>query len=249
MGRRQCLREGSFSGIGQHLRATIGLAILLMGLGNGLSAILQRLGDEATGILLPVKLALLVALLWVTLRLGLSLWDVGLKDRRWLQNLSVGIGGGLLMILPVAVYFLFPVGVPGGEIAYEEAEERDVAHFLVWALLYQPLGTSLFEEALFRGALQALALKAMSPRKGIALVALTFGAWHLVVNYHTVKQTSVGEEPVLFLLAQIGAFLGLIVGSLVLSYLRLRTGSLAAPIGFHWAVVVTMQGTLTFIVK
>ena len=38
--------------------------------------------------------------------------------------------------------------------------------------------------------------------------------------------------------------LGLMLGSLVLSWLRLRSGGLAAPIGFHWATVVAMQSTL-----
>jgi membrane protease YdiL (CAAX protease family) len=111
-------------------------------------------------------------------------------------------------------------------------------------LVRQPLATSLFEELLFRGILQALAIRSWGVVRGVAWVSLAFALWHLVVNYRTIRATAVGHVPALFWLAQLAALIGVAAGSLVLSILRLRTGGLSAPVGFHWAVVVTMRGAL-----
>jgi membrane protease YdiL (CAAX protease family) len=215
---------------------------LLLAYGNAVSAVSGDTSSEWAFIVL--SLLLMALTLFGARRGGLSWRELGLADPAWGRHLLLGVAVGGLVILPVLAYFLAPVGVPGGEIGYDQAEGATVGSLLLWALLRQPLGVSLFEEAMFRGVMQALAVRAWGAWRGVGFVAAAFALWHLVVNYRTVQQTNVAQEPLLAAGAQLVSLLGLAVGSLVLSWLRLRTGGLAAPIGFHWATVVAMQSTL-----
>ncbi len=223
----------------------LAFGLALATLGNVISALPERVRDEGDWALMGVKLVLLaLALLWAVGWAHLGLRDIGFGEEGWWRHALLGVGVGAAVIAPVAAYLLFPLGLPGGEVGYEEVEELGVGSFLLWALVRQPLATSLFEETMFRGILQALAIRAWGPMAGVGWVAVSFALWHLVINYQTIQETAVGDDFPLFVLAQLAALAGVTAGSLMLSLLRLRTGGLAAPIGFHWAVVVAMQGAL-----
>ncbi|HXG41512.1 MAG TPA: CPBP family intramembrane glutamic endopeptidase [Dehalococcoidia bacterium] len=216
---------------------------LLLAYGNAVSAVSGDTSSEWAFIGLGLALMAL-ALVWARRAAGLSWQQMGLADPAWPRHLALGAAVGGLVILPVLLYFLVPVGVPGGEIGYDEAERATVGSLLLWALVRQPLGVSIFEEVMFRGLMQGLAVQAWGTRGGVGFVAVAFALWHLVVNYRTVQETNLAQEPALAAVAQVVSLAGLMVGSLVLSWLRLRSGGLAAPIGFHWATVVAMQSTL-----
>ncbi len=223
----------------------VAMGLALVVLGNAISALPGgAMGNEGWA-LVGVKLALLgLALAWARKVAGLGLRDIGLGERGWWRHGLLGIGVGGLMAAPMAAYLLFPVGIPGGQVGYQGEESKGFGSFLLWALVRQPLATSLFEELLFRGILQALAIRAWGAVRGVAWVALAFAFWHLVINYRTIRATAVGDVPALFWPAQLVALIGVAMGSIVLSALRLRTGGLSAPIGFHWAVVIAMRGAL-----
>ncbi len=220
----------------------LAFTVLLLAYGNAVSAVSGDTSGEWAFIGASLSL-MAVALAWAHRR-GLSWREVGLADPAWPRHLLLGVAVGGLVILPVVAYFAAPVGVPGGEIGYAEAERATLGSLLLWALVRQPLGVSLFEETMFRGLMQALAVRAWGLWRGVGFVAAAFALWHLVVNYRTVQETNIAREPVLAALAQVASLVGLALGSLLLSYLRLRTGGLAAPIGFHWATVVAMQSAL-----
>jgi len=229
------------------LRGGLPLAfgLALVALGNLVSALPEGVREGGNWGLTGAKLALLaLAVIWATGPAGLSLEEIGLWDRGWWRHGLAGMSVGAAVIAPVVAYLLFPLGLPGGEVDYQGVEEMGLGSFLLWALVRQPLATSLFEEVMFRGILQGLAVRAWGVLRGVAWVALAFALWHLVINYRTLAETSLGGEPLLFALGQAASMLGVGLGSLVLSALRLRTGGLAAPIGFHWAVVVAMHGAL-----
>lgn len=223
----------------------LGLGILLV-LYNNLVSLLPAQAQEryAWALVLGEMAALAVAVVWALRWAGLGRAEAGLAERRPLRNALLGAGLGSLVICPVVIYFLFPVGVPRGEIDYEGAAGMTLGGFLLWALVQQPLGTALFEEAMYRGLLQGLAVRAWGLSRGLLFVAGAFAVSHLVINHRTVQETAVGEAPALAIAAQVASLVGLAVGSLLMSVLRLRTGGLAAPVSFHWAVVVAMQATL-----
>lgn len=90
-------------------------------------------------------------------------------------------------------------------------------------LLAVPLGTVLFEEALFRGVLWAVLRRAVGLRVAVVWQAAVFGAWH-VPGALAAGQSTVGVVAVT-VLAGAG-----------FAWLRERTGSLVAPALVHWAV-------------
>lgn len=184
------------------------------------------------------------ALAWAIAVQRLSLTDLGLTTRNLAPSASAGAAVTLVVVVPAILYFLFPVGVPGGDIDYEQVQGRSTASFLTWALLRFPTHTAVFEEVMFRGVLQALGIRAFGVARGILLSAFTFAAWHIVVDYQTQSDTNVADSPAFFALAQVASLVALFGGGLIFSALRQRTGSLAGPIVFHWAAVAAMNATL-----
>lgn len=105
------------------------------------------------------------------------------------------------------------------------------------ALIRLPLGTALFEEVVFRGALPRL-LADRDELIGDRKAALAFGLWHLIPTYDALSVNSLAPAPA----RRLG---GTVVGSVsagaagyFLSWLRRRTGSVVAPWAVH-AVVNT----------
>jgi len=150
---------------------------------------------------------------------------------------------GAVVILPVVLYFIFPLGLSNG-IDPEEAKEETWGGFLAWALVHQPLGTAFFEEVLFRGVLLAKMTVAWGQRQALVASSLTFALWHLVINFRTIQGTEVASPAALAALAQVASLFGLFLGGLFLGLLRQRTGNLAGCVAFHWLVVTAMWGTL-----
>jgi membrane protease YdiL (CAAX protease family) len=222
----------------------VGFALLLVAYGNLVSAFPQALADHDWAFILANLTFMLAAVVWARRSAGLTLADVGITFAGARRGAVVGLGIAAVVILPVVLYFAFPVGLPGGSIDYERVEGLSLGSFLLWALLRQPLGVSIFEETVFRGVLQSLSIRAYGLWRGVLLGAVAFALWHLVINFQTVRDTSAGESVALTIMAQVASMLGLILGAIFMSVLRLRTGSLAAPIAFHWLVVVAMHGTL-----
>lgn len=184
------------------------------------------------------------ALAWAIAVQRLSLTDLGLTARNLGPSALAGAVVTLAVVTPAVLYFLFPVGVPGGSIDYEQVEGRSTASFLVWAFARFPTHTAVFEEVMFRGILQALGIRAFGLLRGIALSAFTFAAWHIVIDYQTQSDTNAADNAAFFALAQAGSLIVLFIGGLIFSALRQRTGSLAGPIVFHWAAVAAMNATL-----
>ncbi len=182
--------------------AALAFASVLIVYGNLVSALPEAASERYEWALILGNLSLmLVALLWAAKWPRLSLAEVGFAPRRLLASATWGLGLAALVIIPVVIYFTFPVGVPGGDIDYEGTSEESLGTFLLWALVTQPISTSLVEETAFRGILQALALRAYGLLRGILLVGLVFALWHLVVNFRTVQETSLADDVALTVLA------------------------------------------------
>ncbi len=139
---------------------------------------------------------------------------------------------------------LFPIGVSGDSINYENFADDSVGDFAFWAAVRYPVHAAVFEEVIFRGVLLALALRAFGAAGGIVFSAVAFAAWHIVVDYTTISDSNVADNTAFFTFAQVGALVALFAGGLALAAIRRRSGSLAAPIVFHWLAVVAMNATL-----
>jgi membrane protease YdiL (CAAX protease family) len=186
---------------------------------------------------------LAVLTVWLVRSNGLSLADVGLTRANAGRSALAGAGLAAAIILPVVIYFTFPIGLEDG-IDYQDMEEQTWGGFLLWAAVKEPLGTAFFEEALFRGVLLAKMTLAWGARRALLASSLTFALWHLVISYRTIQDTSVAEPAALAVLAFVASLLGVFVGGLFLGLLRQRTGNLAGCFAFHWLTVIAMSGTL-----
>jgi membrane protease YdiL (CAAX protease family) len=182
-------------------------------------------------------------ILWAVRLEGMSLPSMGITSANAGRSALVGAALGAVVILPVVLYFIFPLGLQDG-IGYEDLEEETWGGFLLWALVNQPVGTAFFEEVLFRGVLLAKMTIAWGQRQALVASSLTFALWHLVINFRTIQDTEVASPAALAVMAQIASLFGLFVGGLFLGLLRQRSGNLAGCVVFHWLVVTAMSGTL-----
>jgi membrane protease YdiL (CAAX protease family) len=243
-GVRPAALAGALPVIRRDTAVAAALALLIILYGNLLSLRPEDIGTALDWALTLGSLALLALVaLWAVRVERLPLSALGITRANVGRSALVGVALGAIVILPVVLYFLFPVGLENG-IGHEQAEEQTWGAFLLWALVSQPLGTAFFEEVLFRGVLLAKMTVAWGQRQALVASSLTFALWHLVINFRTIQDTDVASPAALAALAQIASLFGVFVGGLFLGLLRQRTGNLAGCVVFHWLVVTAMWGTL-----
>lgn len=164
---------------------------------------------------------------------GLSWAELGLARDRLLSGARWGgacaglVAAGYLSALAVPV--VRPLltdervaGLGGDELASQ-------------VLLRIPLGTVLWEEVAFRGVLLAALARVLSPRAAIAGSAAVFGLWHVRPTLSALAINDLTTGPLLTGLAVLLACLATALAGLVLTWLRLRSGSLLAPALLHLA--------------
>jgi membrane protease YdiL (CAAX protease family) len=230
--------------IGRETAVAVALALLIIAYGNILSLRPQDIGTALDWALTLASLTFLALLvLWAVRMEGMPLLTLGITPANAGRSALMGAALGVVIIVPVVLYFIFPLGLEDG-IGHEHAEEQTWGGFLLWALASQPVGTAFFEEVLFRGVLLAKMTIAWGQRQALVASSLTFALWHLVINFRTIQDSDVASPTALAALAQIASLFGLFVGGLFLGLLRQRTGNLAGCVVFHWLVVTAMWGTL-----
>ncbi len=225
--------------------SAVSLAALLVAYNNVLFLLPSSFALPPLWLLALRALALpALAVAWAVRFHGFAPTDLGLASRGLIRGVALGLAAAAVVSLPAVLYFAFPLGVNGGSIDYERAADDSAGEFVYWALVKYPLSAVFLEEVLFRGVLQSLAARALGLVRGVGLTALAFSLWHVVVNYETMSDSNAADSDVFFAFAQVGALVALFGGGVILSVLRLRTGSLAAPITLHWLAVAAMRGAL-----
>ena len=233
--------------VGRETAVAVALALLIIAYGNLFSLRPADIGTALDWALTLGSLTFLALLiLWAVRSEEMPLPTLGIISANAGRSALVGAALGVVVILPVVLYFIFPLGLEDG-IGHEHAEKQTWGGFLLWALASQPVGTVFFEEVLFRGVLLAKMTVAWGQRQALVASSLTFAFWHLVINFRTIQDSDVASPAVLAALAQIASLFGLFVGGLFLGLLRQRTGNLAGCMVFHWLVVTAMWGTLFLI--
>jgi membrane protease YdiL (CAAX protease family) len=126
--------------------------------------------------------------------------------------------------------------------AFRDARVADASRgaAAVHLLVRIPFGTALAEELVFRGVVLGLGLRAGDRRRALAVSSLAFGLWHIGAALHPERQRStagaVGEPRVPTPLVVLGDVAATAIGGLGFGWLRLRSGSVAAPVLAHTAV-------------
>ena len=210
-----------------------------MGLGLVLAALaLATVVDRAVaGGHLAVGLGLTACLIGVARGQGLTAADLGLARSTWRTGLRWGAAAAALVGAAYALaYLIGPVrqALPDGT--------GDVDREALWAILVViPLGTVLPEELAFRGLLLDLLGRRQGMLAGTLLSSALFGLWHVLPSLgggaaNAAMVGMVGADTpgtVVRVVVTVG-FTSL--AGVVLCWLRLRSGSLLAPLLLHWTV-------------
>ena len=165
--------------------------------------------------------------------------DLGLARRRLPDGLRWGaaVSAGLLAI------YLVGLALPATRGLFRDDRADVGTSALLWRTLVAiPLGTVLMEEIAFRGVLPAMFRRRTSRHANGALradvyAALLFGVWHVLPSLDLTEANPALRDllpgPLGVIAAIAGGVIGTAAAGMGLSWLRNRSGSLAAPAMLH----------------
>jgi CAAX protease family protein len=165
------------------------------------------------------------------LAVGLTADDLGLRRDR----LGAGLRLGAVAAAPVAAAFaLAPVTPPARPVLHDQRVAGLSGRQLAYQVLVRiPVGTVAWEEIAFRGVLHAALRRLLTERAAVAAGAVLFGAWHVRPAAETLGANHLATGPA----ARAGAVAAIVTSTAaagaLLSLLRVRSGSLAAPVLLH----------------
>lgn len=103
-----------------------------------------------------------------------------------------------------------------------------------------PLATALVEELVFRGVILGFGLRDGDRRRALVVSSIAFGLWHVGSALHPERQRAtsgvVGHPRAIAPAAVLGDVIATTIGGFGLGWLRLRSGSIAAPAIAHAAL-------------
>lgn len=231
---------GGGDGASSARRETLALSAALLVYGN-LSALIEA---PPASMDLWANLALLAVILGWMIRRGYSAGDLGLRRSALARGLAIGVAGGAaLAAIPVAFILLAP-SLTGDAIQNEDITSLSGAG-LAWRLAVRvPVGTAVFEEAAFRGALYAAFWRWAGLGSAVFGTSAVFALWHVTVSSLTVAESGLANHPALVFVGVALSLAGVFAGGVIFAALRRWSGSIAAAAALHWAVVAAMTAAL-----
>jgi membrane protease YdiL (CAAX protease family) len=170
-------------------------------------------------------------------------WDADARtlgcDRR---DLAAGIrwGAGTAGVIVAATAAARAMDRRGAAFQDARVSEASTAEALGHLLIRIPIATALTEELVFRGVILGLGLRDHDRRRAMILSALAFGLWHIGAALHPERQAAtagvVGEHLAPVPVVVLGDVAATTIGGLAFGWLRLRSGSIAAPVMAHTAL-------------
>jgi membrane protease YdiL (CAAX protease family) len=192
------------------------------------------LGERAY---VPANLGMTVGLVALARGADIPYREMGLG----VDELASGMRLGGVVAAGVGVGFavVSRLGRFDGWLRDERAGGHGAAGAAYRAAIRFPVGTALFEEVAFRSVLAGLWRRKSGARRARVVTAAAFGAWHLLPTYRLYpgmgfgsgREAGRGER----MRAALGGALLTAVSSFGFSWLRDRSGSVAAPWLVHAA--------------
>jgi membrane protease YdiL (CAAX protease family) len=193
--------------------------------------------DRGFGAHVAVGLGLSACLLVIARGERLATADLGLARSTWPAGLRWGAATATFVGAAYALAYL----VPPVRQALPETD-GEIGRAVLWAVLVViPLGTVVPEELAFRGLLLALLGRRHGVLAGTLLSSGLFGLWHIVASLgggpaNTAMVGVMGSDAAGTVARVTVTVAFTTLGGVVLCWLRLRSGSLLAPVLAHWTV-------------
>jgi uncharacterized protein len=180
----------------------------------------------------PVNAGAAGAALAVAAAGGLTAADLGLGRRAWRPG---RLGSGLSAA--TAAGWLVAAAVPA---ARPLLNDKRITTLNGRGLAYQvtfriPVGTVLWEEIAFRGVLQAALRRVMSEPAAIAVTSGVFGVWHIRPTAAALRVNGLAGDRGQATRRVAAGVAASAAAGVLFSWLRARSGSLAAPVLLHLA--------------
>lgn len=197
---------------------------------------------RGTGLLGPSRYAwvpvglLVAALVLIAWSTGATRADLGLETSDMPAGVRYGAGAAGIILLVLIVAAVIPAAngflhdsraqISGGRLLYELA---------VPILLL----TAVPEEFAFRGVLLGSAVRLWGPWRASLITSALFGLWHIAPTLHTMSGNAEVASASASIAGQVLVVLGSVavtfLAGLAFCWLRLRSGSLIAPVIAHVA--------------
>ena len=187
----------------------------------------------------PAALAAAAAAVLLGVRAGAGFREQGLSPDTAVSGTRVGLAAAVPIALLVGLGAFFP---PTRRFFRDarvtQATPADAAYELFFRI---PLATAAGEEVMFRSALEGILARSRSPLQAALISAPLFGVWHVLPALDRLHSnpgfSSVHRGGIKRRAAVVACTVGLTAAaSLGLSWLRRRSGSVAAPILVHYGI-------------
>jgi uncharacterized protein len=168
---------------------------------------------------------------------GLTADDLGLRQNR----LRSGLRLGLMAAAPVAAACGLAALTQATRplLNDQRVTGLDRRQLTYHVLLRIPLGTVAWEEAAFRGVLQAALRRVLAEPAATAVASAVFGIWHIRPTAEALAANRLATTRGTRISAVTATVAGTAAAGALLSVLRSRSGSLAAPVLLHLAANCT----------
>jgi uncharacterized protein len=163
---------------------------------------------------------------------GLTAADMGFAREQWRPGrLATGLAAG------AAAGWLLVAVVPA---ARPVLDDKRISSLKGRAVAYQavvriPIGTVLWEETAFRGVLQAGLRRVMPQTAAIVVTSAVFGIWHIRPTLQALRVNGLASDRRQATARLAAGVAATTASGVLLSWLRARSGSLAAPVLLHLA--------------
>lgn len=195
-------------------------------------------GNLLVGETLYVTRNLLLGLLVLVLarRAGAGWGVLGLDGEAVRSGARWGAVAVLTVIVAVVLGTVLADHLPGVGVLLADDRADLPGPLLAWQALWRiPVGTALFEEVVFRGALLGLLLQVTSPTRAVVASSVVFGLWHVAPTIVTLRINDVAVVSAAGVGTIAGAVAVTTAAGVLFCLLRLGSGSLLAPVLAHWA--------------
>ena len=165
---------------------------------------------------------------------GLTSADLGLRRDRLRAGLRCGSAAAAPVVAAFGLAALTPVTRPMlNDQRIAGLNRRQLAYHV---LVRIPVGTVAWEEIAFRGVLQAALRRVLAEPAATVVASPVFGLWHIRPTAEALAVNQLAASRGRRITAVIAVTAGTAGAGALLSVLRERSGSLAAPVVLHLAV-------------